>query len=170
MPKRRRTCIIYIEKRQPQLETTSPVNKPRNRVGFRIFAPGLDPVKVSQVLGLLPDYTHLEGDYPRDNPKYSPYKHGMWALHSKLPSEEPFTAHLESLLSILDLKQEQILELSKTSNVDFSCSLFSQSGFQLPPHLLGQIASLGATLGVDVYPPNEESQEATEVGDNSPDI
>ncbi|MBL8131866.1 MAG: DUF4279 domain-containing protein [Anaerolineae bacterium] len=141
------------------MDTVNMLNKPRTKVGFRIFAPSLDPSKVSQVLGLTPDHTHLVGDYPRDNPRYNPYKHGMWALHSKLLSEEPFTMHLENLLSILEPKQKQILELSEKNSVDFSCSLFSQSGFQLPPNLLRRIANLGATLGVDVYPSNEASKD-----------
>jgi hypothetical protein len=152
------------------LVTTESENKPRTLVSFRIFAPELDPDKVSQVLGLVPDRTHRKGDYPRNNPKYFPYKHGMWGLHSQLPREEPFTAHLESLLAILEPKQKQILELSETNNVDFFCSLFWQSGFQLPPRLLRQIANLGAVLGVDVYPSDEESEEAREVGNNSSDV
>ena len=126
-------------------------DKPRTLVSFRIFAPGLDPRQVTEVLGLTPDSSHLQGDYPRNNPKYSAYKHGMWSLRSKISPDEPLSVHLEHLLSVLEPKQEQILSLSKENDVDFYCGLFSQIGFELSPDLLKRIANLGASLGVSVY-------------------
>ncbi len=130
-------------------------------VSFGISGSELDPSKVSQVLDLVPDYSHLKGEQPKD-PRRSAYKQGLWGLRSKLSNEEPLSAHLESLLATLESKQEQILKLSEENAVDFYCSLHSQNGFELSPHLMRRIANLGATFGVTVYPPDEVS------GDSNP--
>jgi hypothetical protein len=127
-------------------------DKPTTSVTFQVSAAGLDPDIISHLLSLTPNHTHREGDYPRNNPKYSPYKHGMWELDSKLPAEESFSVHLEGLLFILEPKQQEILALSKRNYVIFYCGLFSQIGFELSPTILQRIGNLGASLGVSVYP------------------
>jgi hypothetical protein len=128
-------------------------------VGFRIYAPELKPNLVSELLGLEPTHTHLRGDYRHNNPKYTPYKHGMWSLGSKLTAAEPLSEHLESLLAVLEPKREQLLKLSEENEVDFFCSLFSQGGLWLSADLLRRIADLGADLSADIYPPDDADPE-----------
>lgn len=140
------------------MEVSDSSIQPITIVSFRISGSELDPNKVSQVLGLVPDNAHLKGEQPKD-PRRSAYKQGLWGLRSKLSNEDPLSAHLESLLAILEPSQEQILKLSEQNTVDFYCSLYSQNGFQLSPHLLRQTANLGAGFGVDVYPPDEGSED-----------
>jgi hypothetical protein len=130
---------------------TSDFFEKRTIVSFGIFGEDLDPDQVSENLKLVPEHTHRKGDYPRNDPKYSAYKHGMWGLDSKLPREQDFSAHLDNLLTILEPKQAEIRKLSERYDVDFYCNLFSQIGFNLLPDLLKRMGNIGAALGVTVY-------------------
>jgi hypothetical protein len=123
----------------------------RTHVSIRIFSPNLSPEDVTRNLELTPDHTHHPGDYPRSNPKYSPYKHGMWLLNSKLPEEQSLESHLDNLLSILEPKRAYINLLAQDAMVDFYCVLYSQSGFQLSPQILKRIGDLSAIFGVVLY-------------------
>jgi len=126
-------------------------------VGIRIFAPGLLPEDVTRNLQILPDHAHHQGDYPRNNPKYSAYKHGMWSLKSKISEKESLESHLDNLLSILEPKRSYINLLAQDATVDFYCVLYSQSGFQLSPQILKRIGDLGATFGVVLYGDDDET-------------
>ena len=128
----------------------------RTQVSIRIFAPGLIPEDVTKNLQITPDYMHHQGDYPRNNPKYSAYKHGMWSLESKIPEEETLESHLDNLLSVLEPNRSYINQLAKGATVDFYCVLYSQSGFQLSPKILKRIGDLGIIFGVVLYG-NDES-------------
>ena len=132
---------------------------PGARVKFRIFAPGLEPETITQKLGLNPSHTHRQGDYPRGNPKYTAYKHGMWALDSPLALNESFEAHLDALLALLEPQHAYICTLAESATVDFYCTLFWQNGFQLPPQILSRIADLRAAFGVVVYPADSDLPE-----------
>lgn len=134
------------------MDVDSSSNKPITKVSFRIFSSELNPAVVNQILSLTADHIHVKGSYPRNDTKYSPYKHGMWLIDSKLSDDETISAHVENLLSVLEPRQEQILKLSESNTVDFSCTLFEQNGFDLSPDFLKRIANLGAALGVTVYP------------------
>lgn len=138
------------------------ITSPRSRVCFRIFSPNLDPEDVSRNLGLSPDHSHYQGDYPQGKPTFTAYRHGMWLLRSKLPNEHSLETHLGDLLSILESKQSYIKALAQSATVDFSCTLYSQNGFQLSPQILSRIANLGAILGVVVYPGDSEVQLGAE--------
>lgn len=140
------------------MEVSSTDNDQLTLVSFRIFAPGLNPQSVTEKLGIEPDHMHLEGDYPRGNPKYSAYKQGMWLLRSKLGSSDSVEKHLEHLLSILEPKRDAIISLSTSADVNFSFDLFNLRGFQLSAQLLGRIADLGASLGGTVYPPDASDE------------
>ena len=119
-------------------------DSPTTIVSFRVFSPDLDPNEVTQVLQMNPDSMHQKGDYPRGDPKYSPYKHGMWTLESKIAKEEP--------LIVLEPQREGLQELSQHHIVDFYCSLFWQNGYDLPAQLVKRMAGIGAGIGVSVYP------------------
>ena len=121
------------------------------RASFSIFGPELIPDDISRMLGLVPDHTHLKGDYPANNPGHAPYPHGMWLLKSRLQRYESLETHLEALLTVLIRRQSEIQKLSEVYTVRFSCSLHNTIGFELPPSILGQIASLSAKFGVSVY-------------------
>jgi Domain of unknown function (DUF4279) len=137
------------------METRETETAARTHVSIRIFAPNLSPEDVTRNLELAPDYTHHQGDYPRNNPKYSPYKHGMWLLNSKIPEEQSLASHLDNLLSILEPKRAYIHSLAQEVTVDFYCVLYSQNGFQLSPEILKRVGDLGAIFGVILYSDDE---------------
>jgi hypothetical protein len=129
-------------------------------VSFRIFAPNLLPEDVTKTLQLTPDYIHHQGDFPNNDPKYSPYKHGMWLLRSKVSDGEPLESHLQNLIALLEPKRTYISQLAQSATVDFYCVLYSQNGFQIPPNVLQRIGNLGATFGVILYPDTGQSQQS----------
>lgn len=133
------------------METNNAEASARTQVVIRIFASNLSPEDVTRNLQVTPDYTHHQGDYPRNDPKYSSYKHSMWLLNSKIPEEQPLEAHLDSLLLILEPNRSYINLLTQNAVVDFYCVLHSQNGFQLSPPILKRIGDLGATFGVVLY-------------------
>jgi len=124
----------------------------RTHVSIRIFAPNLLPEEITQNLELTPNRTHHQSDYPRNDSKYSAYKHGMWMLNSNIPEDQPLEEHLNSLLTLLEPKKSYIQSLAKHATVDFCCTLYAQNGFQVSPQLLKRIADLEITFGVTVYP------------------
>jgi hypothetical protein len=130
------------------MDQTDTNNNEYTVVSFRIFNPDLDPINVSQELELTPEHMHNRGDFPKGNPRYAPYKHGMWILRSKLPGQKPLDEHLKDILSVLEPKKEIILKLAKSNTVDFYCSLFEQNGFNLSPEILAGISDIGAALRV----------------------
>jgi len=126
-------------------------------VTFSISAPDLDPDEISALLvDVTPTHTHHQGDMPQASPRSSaapsPYKHGMWSLRSGLPPDEPLEAHLEQLLSTLEVHQPEIKSLSAKNRVYFGCDLFGPIGLDLSADTLTRMGSLGATFGVTVYP------------------
>lgn len=126
------------------------VNNQETNVTFRIFSVEMDPDAISQSLKITPDHKHYVGDFPNNNPKYSPYKHAMWSLDSKLPEEMSLTAHLEALVDILESNSAYIFEISKLHTVDFYCTT-SCEGIELPKDLIKRIAQLGADLNIGIF-------------------
>jgi hypothetical protein len=123
----------------------------RTHVSIRIFAPNLSPEDITQSLGVTPDHMHHQGDYPRNKPKYSAYKHSMWSLNSKVSEDEPLEVHLDNLLSILEPSKEFITSLAQHATIDFYCVLYSQSGVQLSSQIMKRTAELSITFGVVLY-------------------
>jgi len=116
----------------------------------------LEQHTITQLLALMPDAAHRKGDIPIAKPRGSniamePYRKGLWTLQSKLPASEPPEAHLENLLSLLNPKQNVIRELAATTEIDFLCDVWDYNGFSLPPHIMQEIAELGASLGISIY-------------------
>ncbi len=133
------------------MKVHKPEHAARTQVSFRIFAPHLIPEEVTKNLNLMPDHVHRQGDFPKGNPSFSAYKHGMWLLKSKLSEEQPLEAHLDHLLSILETNRSYIHLLAQNTTVDFYCILYAQSGFQLSSQILKRISELKAVLGLVVY-------------------
>lgn len=131
------------------------------QVTLRIFASGLDPEEVTRNLGVLPDHQHYQGDYPRHNPRYSAYKHGMWCLDSKIDPHLSLEQHIQSIVQAVDAKRSYIKMLSETATVDFYCVLRNGYGFQLSPQVLEASAKLGATFGITIEPPLEGDIQET---------
>jgi hypothetical protein len=133
------------------------------RVIFQIFSPMLNLNDLSKNIHLKPDHTHLLGDYPRANPKYAPYKHGMWLLRSKISDKLSLEAHLENLISILEPYQDYIRILSENNKVHFACVLHCQNGFEISPSILARMSKLGASFGAEIYPPDTENENDSQL-------
>ncbi len=127
-------------------------HNPRTKASFRIWGPSLNPDDITQQLHLLPDYTHLQGDYPQGNPKHTAYKHGMWSLHSKAPPQEELDVHLQNLLSTLEPHAEVIRILSSQAQVDFYCGIFGLPGFNVSPQTMARMSALNIRFSVCFYP------------------
>ena len=134
----------------------------RTHVSIRIFAPYLLPEDVTKNLQILPDHIHHQGDYPRNNPNYSAYKHGMWLLNSKTMEDQPLEAHLDNLLTILEPNSSYLKRLAQETTIDVYCVLYAQSGFQLSPQILKRLGDLGITFGVVLYNDDASNQPGEE--------
>lgn len=130
------------------MDTDQTKSSPRTSVSFRIFAPSLLPEDVTKNLQIIPDHEHRQGDYPKNNPKHSAYKYGMWLINSRVPEDQSLEVHLDNLLSLLEPQRLYINLLAQQATVDFSCYLYSQSGFQLSSQTLKRIGDLGAAFDV----------------------
>jgi hypothetical protein len=134
----------------------------RVSVTFRLFGDSLDPKAVSAQLGVEPSYAHAKGDLvPSRQARIHRRSVGTWQLASAAGDGATLEAHLSDLLD--RLPADGVRSVTAVGyQADFFCGLFldvSNEGLILTPETLGRIASLGATLGLDIYsaPGNEPS-------------
>lgn len=130
-------------------------------VCFRLSSRELDPVAVTQALGISPTFALARGaENPRTGRKQPT---GVWLITSNAPvqSEEEYRldGHLRSLLDQLDDKVEVVRDLTRRGyTADFYCSCYMQTeseGTEVSPTTIRRMAALGAALGFSVWAPTE---------------
>jgi Domain of unknown function (DUF4279) len=121
-------------------------------IRIKILSDTLSPKEISRRLRQKPDRSWNKGTA---DPKVSRNmaKFNAWILNSGLPKDASIEAHVTALLERVRPVAREILELSRTETVDFSCVVYSDAE---PPtyfdnRALSAIASLGANLDVDLY-------------------
>lgn len=130
------------------------------RVSLRLFGDALDPVSVEAVLGLKPSIVGLKGQPRQGNAGrvYAPYETNVWIYRHDAPDDMPFEDQLAGLFSLLGSKTAELKRLCKSDGVEGDVFLgFSsgdgQGGDTLSPVVLSQIADVGLSLCLDLYPP-----------------
>jgi hypothetical protein len=130
-------------------------------VNLRIWHPTLDPDNVTRTLGLAPEVSWRAGE-PRKTPKGTPLQgvrtEGYWTSDPfsygwRQSTDAQLEDALEELVSFLEPYREFLRELSREGAVRIWASTHSNRNFavELPPNMLGRLASLGATFVHDVY-------------------
>lgn len=136
------------------------------RVSLRLSGDALDPVSIEAALGLKPWVVGLKGQPRRgkSGKAYAPYETNLWVYEHDAPENVRFEAQLTDLFSLLGSKTAVLKELCKTKGVEGDLFLgFSsgdgQGGDTLSPAVLSQIADLGLSLCLDLYPPGVPDSE-----------
>lgn len=130
-------------------------------LNFRIWHPTLDPDGVTRTLGLTPEVAWRAGD-SRKTPKGTPLQgvhfEGYWTSDPfsygwRESTDAQLEDALEELVSFLEPHREFLRELSREGAVRIWASTYSNRNFaiELPPNMLGRLASLGVTFVHDVF-------------------
>ncbi|MGH8467791.1 MAG: DUF4279 domain-containing protein [Gammaproteobacteria bacterium] len=123
------------------------------KVSLKITDFNCDPNSISEILGLEPTTTWLEGD--RVHPKaIIKHKQNGWVLQSPLPKETPFRQQLQTLLDMVTPKKQQLLNLPSGTDIEVSCVVYSEHGrpdISLEPDMVAAIAEMRAGLDFDLY-------------------
>jgi hypothetical protein len=122
-------------------------------VSLSISGFGLDPDKVSRLLGSKPDYSHRRGDVKKSSKsdKAITRSDGHWSLCSKLSAHEPFEMHLDALLDRLEGKEAVIKSLAEENEIRIYCDLWETIGVELPARIICRIADFNASLSITIY-------------------
>lgn len=129
----------------------------RKHATFRLMGADLDPARINAATGLTPDVAYRRGD-TRPNGTIA-WRKGHWGIASSPPLDKHgnhLEDHLRWLLVRLEPNAAAIRTICKEDGLaaDFYCGYFmgqANSGFEIGLEILAGIASLGATLGVEIY-------------------
>ena len=132
------------------------------KVSFRIGNDELNPLEITEILGISPDRAHQKGDPNTSISKkgkvinYSPFSTGVWALTSQADESATLECHLKSLLHILYPLKNELAEFSNRGyRMDMFCGAFmhnvEQPGFEIDSDTLLQLGELNIALGICIY-------------------
>lgn len=132
------------------------------RACLRIHGDELDLDRVTQSLGLKPDFSGRKGEHIGDNPRRAVFESNLWGLRSNDEFSASFEQQLQAFVARLEERGEALSALARRPGVDAELLLgYSSSGGQggltLSAELLARIASLGLDIYLDLYPPVAET-------------
>jgi len=129
----------------------------RTRVTMGIYGEDLDPAEISVLLKCKPSSSHRRGDSRRGNAGL--HQKGAWLLSVEGEAPHEPEELLKLLLAQLPRDPSIWVELNQRFAVHLGFGLFLDSwnrGFDLSPTVVERVASIGATLGFDIYSPSGE--------------
>jgi len=129
---------------------------------FRIGDERLNPLEISNMLGLIPDKSHNKGDPNTSISKkgkvihYSPFSSGLWSVESKEDKHLNLIHHLRGLLRVLSPLKDKLAELhSRGYRIDMFCGIFIHDGacpgFDIEADILLLLGELNIDLGICIY-------------------
>lgn len=127
------------------------------RVWLGLYGQDLDPDEVSGALGVRPTSSHRRGESRRSAPVWP---QGAWLLMIERSAPEGPAEVLGMLLDQLPSNPDvwQQLRAKHTVRVTFGLHIEAWNrGFDLPPALVGRLASTGAIVGFDIYCHGDEA-------------
>jgi hypothetical protein len=80
-------------------------------------------------------------------------------FESSLPGTAPLHEHIEELVELVRARAGAIASLRATCDIDLFCMVASENGQGsciLEPALMGELATLGLSLSLDLYPPSAD--------------
>ena len=134
---------------------------------FRLVGERLDPEAITQATGLTPDRATRKGDPVVVRGEVVSHRRvGVWCIDSAriLPrTGNHVEDHVVCLLNLLEPVADAVRRMSDEQDLraDISCGYFTSrwnSGFLVSAETLGRVATLGASLGFDIYA-NERGPE-----------
>ena len=130
-------------------------------VCFRICDDNLDPLEITEMLGIEPEKSHRKGDPTRFSKnknliKFSTYSSGLWSISSTEAKNAILEVHIKSLLVLLEPLKAELSELSKRGyEIDLFCGIFThdcdQPGFDIDSSVLKNLGELNISIGMCIY-------------------
>jgi len=144
-------------------------------VTLRFSGTGFNPKEIEGLLGLVPTSMIVSGEkwVGKNGREYGPIARHVWCHTLDAPGEAGFEEPIRRFLAKTREVSDFIRQLATRDEVDAElfCGFGSgngQGGDTLSPETLQQIASLGLSLTLDLYPPDVD--EKTEAGELIPFI
>jgi Domain of unknown function (DUF4279) len=128
-------------------------NVDRIALGLRVIGPGLDPDRISELLGCAPSGSHKAGD-PVSKDGRGRRSEGSWRLKSTLPESAALDDHLSNVLDRVSSDLAVWRELTNRYRADVFCGLFLDSfnrGTALSASSCKALADRGLTVSFDIY-------------------
>jgi hypothetical protein len=126
---------------------------------------GENPDAVTHLLGFAPTRVVLRGDL-RPGVNNSPAPRELWAFDSPLDGKEPFEAHLEAILTQLEMNPTGVREAAERFGAVLQCASHHESinpAFALSADHVRRLAWLGIGVDFDLYVFGPESDNPTAV-------
>ena len=126
---------------------------------FILRGKGLNPQEVTKSLNIHPSKSFQRGDYRTETDRW---KHNFWSFDSKGEvRSEDLSAHIQWLLDQLNPVKDKLVDILKGKDVvavsEISCLWTlptSHEGLVLSDEMIGQMASMGIKLNIEVYGPD----------------
>ena len=118
---------------------------------LRIFGNIPDLDEITQRLGVVPSYSHRQGN--RRGPKSQPYPHDMWSYTVPIDNTKPLHVHIEALWGTFRERKEYLLRLKHDLTVDVFATYSSncdQGGLDFPAQSLQIFTELQIPLGISI--------------------
>jgi len=122
-------------------------------VAVRFFGDDLDPVELTQRLGVEPTVCHRKGD-SMPNIAEQTNRTGGWLLAGERQSKSSLEAQISALFDRLSGDLAVWRDLTSRYRADLFCGLWSEAwnrGVSLSPELVMRISERGLSIGFDVY-------------------
>jgi hypothetical protein len=153
-----------------------PTDLPEGSVGFggdvervkaclRVVGDELDPDEITGILGRKPTRAGRKGEpVLRPNGEVGRLRRiGAWLLDIMPEPEATVDEVISALLGELPQDPELWRSLTQRFQIDVLCDVTVRGinqGFVLSPETLKNVAALGISLGVDIFPKDDPEQEA----------
>jgi hypothetical protein len=124
---------------------------------FILRGKGFNPDEVTSLIGINPSWSFKRGDWRTKTEKW---RHNFWSLSSKGEVQsDDLSIHIQWLINQLESKIDKLLEIKKQNGVEGEISCFwilptNHENLSISENVIGQIASLGIKLSVDIYGPD----------------
>ena len=151
-----------INRGKSQMENSAEEIQDHFSVSFRIMKAGLEPSKLTTLLGMEPDKSHKKDDPRISKTKsgkvlyHAPFNSGLWCLESKLDKSSKLQEHILDITDRIESKRDLLIKLKDEGfEMDLYCGYFllgeSQPGISLSNSVLKKISELGMDLGIQLY-------------------
>jgi hypothetical protein len=129
--------------------------KPRIKIEFYITGEKINPDEISRILGILPSYTRIKGDY---NPNKSiQYQASLWSIETEYYESYDIREQINMIMEVLKNKIEILNKIKHEFQAEFRFVIvveIPKSGgpiisFDIP--FIQFASEIGSEIGIDYY-------------------
>jgi hypothetical protein len=118
---------------------------------LRVGAPDLEPIKVTKLLGCVPDVAYLRGDV---RPRGKLASRGIWSIRASERVPTDADAQIAELLARTTQDLAAWASVRALGRIEMFCGLHlttGNEGLTIAPAMLAALAARHIELGLDVY-------------------